>query len=174
LDLSKVPAEWWNTEEGQAFQQLQKIQAGWIEFLRRFDFDCWFTITFREPAQSAMLACDRAVRALRCVTERLKLSGLDAFIVGEGHRHGGAYHAHGMLALHALDEAMAKKVLSVFWKISFDLFGINRFSLIRERDAVRKYVSKYITKAPGDWRIVKLWIEHRRVGRRWMPRAAVK
>jgi hypothetical protein len=78
-----------------------------------------------------------------------------------------------MLGLNALNDEMAKKMLSVFWKISFDIFGINRFSLIREPDAVRKYVSKYITKAPTDWKLATLWVEHRKYGKHHSRHVAV-
>jgi hypothetical protein len=172
LDLSQVPVEWFDSEGGLAYLKRIKLQEAWIGFLKRWDFDSWFTVTFADPTKWSMLAVDRTIRVLRLVTKRLNLSGLESFVVAEPHQNG-SYHAHGMLALHALNEEMAKKMLSVFWKISFDIYGFNRFQLMRNGDAVRTYVTKYITKSPTDWQIATLWIRHRKFGNHHSRRVVV-
>lgn len=149
-----MPAAWFQTDAGSSYLQAEKLQTSWIEFLERFKFDCWFTLTFRVPSASAGLAIDRASRLIAKVSRRLRIMGLLAFVVAERHSNG-TYHCHGLLRLGALSDEVIRMVLTVFWEIAFDMFGRNSFALVRDSCAVRTYVSKYLTKRPADYRFVQ-------------------
>jgi hypothetical protein len=99
-----------------------------------------------------MLAVDRAVRLIHLVAKRTKLH-IRAFVIAEQHRSG-TFHSHGLLGLDGLTQDLERMILSYFWKIGIDLFGRNSFALVKDSDAVRTYVSKYITKHPADYRFV--------------------
>jgi len=156
VNLGDVPPEWWVTDEGRAWRKKQEIQVAWAGFLERFNFDTWFTLTYREPAQSAILAVDRAVRLVKTVCKRLKIS-VAVFIVAEQHRNG-SYHCHGLMRLDALPGHLAANVLTAFWSIALDLFGRNSFAGVKDSTAVRTYVSKYLTKQPADWRLMNVQV----------------
>jgi hypothetical protein len=155
--LEQVPAEWLASEESRAFRERIALQNAWTSFLAKFKFDCWFTLTYRNPAQSSILAIDRAARLINLVVKRTKLH-IAAFIVAEQHRSG-TFHCHGLMRLGALSAEIERMILHYFWQVGFDLFGRNSFAMVRDSDAVRIYVSKYLTKRPADHRFVGCQIE---------------
>jgi hypothetical protein len=152
--LEQSPAEWLASEESRAFRERIELQTAWAAFLGKFKFDCWFTLTYRNPAQSGILAIDRAVRLINLVVKRTKLH-IAAFVVAEQHRSG-TYHCHGLMRLGALSVEIERTILRYFWQVGFDLFGRNSFAMVRDSDAVRIYVSKYLTKKPADHRFVNI------------------
>lgn len=124
-----------------------ELQRAWIQFLSRFNFNVYFTLTFRFSAPSADCAISRTIRFLRAVSKSYRVD-IFSFIVAEQHRSG-TYHTHGMLVLDAL--LLEREVLRGIWSLAYSLYGINRFSLISRHDAVVRYVSKYITKRVTDF-----------------------
>lgn len=132
----------------------QTVQEGWSEFFSRFGFDCFFTLTFREPSFSAECACDRAERLLRKFFKH-RHQKLDAFVVAEQHLNG-SYHAHGLLRLGALGREQSIELLRGLWTLGFNTYGRCRFDLIRNQEAVRLYISKYLTKRIADYRLIGL------------------
>lgn len=149
-----VSESWFFSDEGLGFLKRQELQTEWIAFLSRFGFDAWFTVTYKTPAASSILAIDRTQRVLRKAFKQIK-TPLDAFIVSEQHRDG-TYHSHGMLKLGALSAEMERQLLRYLWDCTFhdSVCGRNSFSIIRESDAVRRYVSKYLVKRPADFRFL--------------------
>lgn len=155
LIQSVSQVDWWFSEDGQGFLKRQQLRQEWVNFLERFGFDVWFTVTFKDSANSAGLAIDRTVRLLRRACKGVKIE-CDAFIVAEEHNLGGTYHTHGMMRLGALNSQFEDIFLRYFWQVTFELYGRNRFSRIECDSAVGYYVAKYITKRFSDteWLIV--------------------
>jgi hypothetical protein len=130
------------------------LQEGWSSFLSRFGFDCFFTLTFRNPAWSAECAVDRACRLLRKFFKHRHMK-LDAFVVAEQHLNG-CYHVHGMLRLGALSDDQGVQLLRGLWTLGFNTYGRCQFDLIRSSESVRLYISKYLTKRVADYRLLGL------------------
>lgn len=130
----------------------RELVSAWSEFLNRFEYDCFFTLTYREPAQSAMLAIDRASRLLGKFYDNLDRP-LNAFVVAEQHRNG-SYHAHGLLELKGLDREADVMLCRALWQAGYDKFGLCRFELVRDGGQVRNYVSKYLVKRVADHRFI--------------------
>jgi hypothetical protein len=153
--IEQVSPTWWYSEEGQRFLEKQQLRQEWASFLGRFHFDVWFTLTFKNPANSGGLAIARTARLLRKAFKGVGIEGDNlAFVVAEEHRLGGMYHTHGMMRLDALDKQFEDTFLRYFHRVAFELYGRNRFSRIACNDSVRYYVSKYITKRVADWLII--------------------
>jgi hypothetical protein len=150
--LEQVDPAWLATDEGRMWLAKIDLAKAWVAFLGKFKFDCWFTLTFRNPAQSSILAIDRAVRLVNLVVKRTKIK-VSAFIVAEQHRSG-TFHCHGLMRLGALSAEIERMILHYFWQIGLEMFGRNSFAMVRDSDAVRIYVSKYLTKKPADHRFV--------------------
>ena len=148
--LKNVPAQWWGSDEGMAYIKHRELQNAWAYFLEKFSFDCWFTLTFKKPAQSGILAIDRTIRLIETVSKKAKIK-VSAFVVAEAHKNG-TYHAHGLMRLGALSVELERMLLKMFWEIGVDLYGRNSLALVRDSAAVRVYVSKYLTKQPADHR----------------------
>lgn len=148
--LKDVPATWWSTDEGLGYIKHRELQSSWASFLEKFSFDCWFTLTFKKPAQSGILAIDRTIRLIETVSKKAKIN-VSAFVVAEAHKNG-SYHSHGLMRIGALTAELERIILKIFWEIGVDMFGRNSFALVRDSAAVRVYVSKYLTKQPADHR----------------------
>lgn len=157
IDLSAVPADWWTTEDGYAYKRGEELRSAWVTFLGKYAFDSWFTLTYRNPAQSSILAIDRAAKLVIRVCKHLKLN-LGAFIVAESHRNG-SYHCHGLMRLGAASKEMDAMILRTFWQIGFNMYGRCSFDLVRDPDAVTQYVSKYLTKGFTDHRFLNVRAE---------------
>ncbi len=135
------------------WEEKERVQAGWREFLGRYSWDCFFTMTYRDPARSDMNATGRAERLLTKEFGNLG-KNLRAFIVAEAHRSG-MYHAHGLLIL-GLEGDWARMMRSELWHAAKAKYGLCRFDMVRDPDAVNTYLTKYMTKAPSDWRLIGL------------------
>ena len=98
---------------------------------------------------------DRACKLLRKVSKKLgtKIGG---FIVAEEHRNG-TFHVHGLMRLGALSNDTSKDMLREFWAMGLELYGRNSFALVKDSEAVRKYVAKYLIKGPADHRFINIW-----------------
>jgi len=153
--IEQVSPDWWLTEEGQSFLRKQRLQQEWVNFLERFGFDVWFTLTFRDPVYSGGQAIRRTVRMLCQAFRGVGIKGRNlAFIVAGEHSLGGTYYTHGMMRLDMLPSASEDNFLRYFWRVAFELYGRNRFSRIECDSAVRYYVSKYIMREVADWLII--------------------
>ena len=150
--IAKVPPEWWTSAEGYAFLRKQASKKSWAEMLLQMGFDAWFTLTFRDPASSAILALDRTTRLMK---KAHKAIGIDcnAFVVAEQHQNG-TYHAHGLLRIGALTKEFEQEFLRHFWQVAFEAYGRNSFTRIVNQDAVTLYVAKYVTKDMADHRFI--------------------
>lgn len=141
-------------DPGRSWQQDEAIQSAWGHFLEPMGFDGWFTLTYRQPANSSILAIDRAQRVLKNYFKGLKRRPV-AFIVAEEHTDPSrGYHAHGLVRLGALDDGQAAMMCHGLWQESLKTFGLNRFEIIRDGQAVRAYVAKYLTKRIADHRFI--------------------
>lgn len=153
-----VDPGWWETEPGQAWLRCQKGRDQWMEFLKSFDFDTWFTVTVDPkkyaPWQSGIQALSAVERSLKEVCKSLNIP-CDAFVVSEEFKSG-LYHVHGMLRIRAFNVDLHKMALSVFWRAFFNRHGRNSFETMRDGEHVGSYVSKYLTKTRNevDWRII--------------------
>lgn len=134
------------------WQQRQDLKESWAKFLERFEFDCFFTLTYRAPATSAILSIDRASRLLGKFYDSLKIP-LQSFIVAEQHESG-TYHAHGLLRLGTLNKENQVLLCRALWKAGWQKYGRCSFELIRSSEDVRAYVGKYLTKRVADHRFV--------------------
>ena len=150
--LELVPPDWWATEEGCTFLKSRELKQSWAEFLGKFGFDVWFTLTFRDGASSATLAVDRTARLLKRACKSIKME-CNAFIVAEQHING-TYHSHGLMRLGALTEEYESDFLRHFWQVAFEMYGRNSFTRIGDVDAVGSYVAKYLTKELADYRFI--------------------
>jgi len=150
--IEKVDPAWWDSEEGKKFLNRDACIDAWISTLEKFQFDCFFTLTYKEPAESSMLAIDRASRLLTKNFKKLKIP-LSAFVAAEPHRSG-LYHCHGLLKLGALGDLQKKLILTDLWKVGYEMFGRCSFEVIEDAERVRAYVSKYLLKSNCDWRFV--------------------
>lgn len=148
----QVPASWWSSDEGAVFLRQEKLIDAWVELLGRFEYDCFFTLTFRNPATSSILAIDRASRLLTKFFKSIH-HPLRSFVVAEQHQSG-LYHVHGLLHLGALSSLHAEQILTALWKAGFDRFGRCSFELVQDPSRVRSYVSKYLIKKVCDHRFV--------------------
>jgi len=150
--LEKVDPAWWASDDGMRFKMRDEMIDSWVELLDKKKFDCFFTLTFREPASGSILAIDRGQRLLRYYFKSLKFP-LDAFIVAEQHKSG-LYHVHGLLKIPRMMETNVDMFLTGLWKIGYEKFGRCSFQKIVDPERVRKYVAKYLLKDGGDWRFV--------------------
>lgn len=149
---AEVPADWWASEDGQRFLNKEHLIEEWVEFLDGFGYDCFFTLTFREPASSSILAIDRAAKLLSKFGKSIHFY-FSAFIVAEQHKSG-MYHVHGLLRLGALDSSHTELMLEGLWRAGFEKFGRCSFQLVKDGGRVRAYVSKYLVKKVCDHRFV--------------------
>lgn len=134
------------------WEQKEELRAGWNQFLAGQGFDCFFTTTFREPANSAGLAIDRTKRLL---TNFYKPIGgnVHAFIVAEEHKSG-SFHCHGLMRLGAQGDDIQFAMRKALWESAHQKYGRARFEPVNDADAVRGYVSKYLTKRVCDYAVV--------------------
>src|SRR5574337_1003805 len=83
-------------------QNSDQVRAGRVEFLERFEFNTWGTITFREPRFSARGALRAAIYAVRKVCPRVQSGRTAAFVVAEQHESG-AWHVHLLMRVDVED-----------------------------------------------------------------------
>jgi len=150
--LEKVPSDWWASDDGARFKKQDQMIDSWVSMLDEKKYDCFFTLTYREPASSSILAIDRGQRLLRRYFKSLKFR-LDAFVVAEQHKSG-LYHCHGLLKIPLTNETNVDLFLTGLWKIGYEKFGRCSFQKIVDPERVRKYIAKYLLKDGGDWRFV--------------------
>jgi len=150
--IEKVDPAWWDSDEGKKFLHRDLCIDSWIAKLNEFQFDCFFTLTYKEPADSSILAIDRAARMLTKNFKKLKIP-LCAFVAAEPHRSG-LYHCHGLLKLGGLCDWQKKLILTDLWKVGYEMYGRCSFEVIEDAERVRAYVSKYLLKSECDWRFV--------------------
>lgn len=130
----------------------ERFKLGWREMISRYGFDCFFTLTFKYPAQSPELAIDRAKSLL---TEFYNSAGgtVAAFVVAEEHKLG-TYHAHGLLRLGVSNPYTKALYCDALWSLAKLRCGLSRFEVIRELDKCESYITKYILKDIADYRWV--------------------
>jgi hypothetical protein len=124
-----------------------ELEHGWAEFLQEQGYDCFFTVTFRDPAHSPEAAIWRAktflIRYFEGRCERVK-----AFIVAEPHELG-FYHVHGLLDSHGSFELRRS-----LWSHCFNRHGRCRFEPFESSEAVAVYVMKYCVKQSSSWEMI--------------------
>jgi hypothetical protein len=136
----------------------EAVRSGWLEFLGRYFFNVFFTITFMNPASSSILALDRATKVLTKFHDSID-QGLLGFVVAEQHQSG-LYHVHGLLQLQCFDEASTIAMCQALERVTLKAWGRCRFELIKDVGHVQGYVSKYLSKSVCE-------VDFRCVGKRW-------
>ena len=155
MRLSKV-INWLSVSEdlpaGSTWSEIELGKQGWIVFLERFNFDAWGTVTYRVPTRSAGTAIRRAVRTLRKFYRGIGVRKIRAFIVAEPHESG-CYHAHLLFKCGAPagDELRRRELLKAIFDFVRVELGRCSFEGVRDQQAVRAYVGKYLIKRSAEW-----------------------
>lgn len=136
------------------WDEREKLRAGWNQFLGGQGFDCFWTMTYKEPANSAGLAIDRSKRLLTNFYKSIsKGAQVHAFIVAEQHLSG-SYHVHGLMRLGVQGDDIQFAMRKGLWAAAHKKYGRARFEPVNDADAVRGYVCKYLTKRVCDYAVV--------------------
>lgn len=130
-----------------SWEQREALLAGWSEFLGRFGFDCFATLTFKVPAATGQTALRRGIKFLRTFYKPLKRKPF-AFLCAEPHQSG-SYHVHGLIRLESLDEQHGYLMRQGMWEQAHKQYGRARFEPVYSADAVERYIAKYLVKGDG-------------------------
>jgi len=122
------------------------LKEGWSEFLDRYVWDGFVTVTFREPRlpHHADSTLNEVAKVLRRHTNR------HFFLGGELHVNR-TLHVHGLLQLPARDPAVKRIQGTDLWRELFERFGRSQVSAVQANEAVSIYVSKYCVKDLNSW-----------------------
>ena len=118
------------------------LDEGWREFLSRFPWSHFLTISFREPQRAG-----KAMSVLSAVSKTIGRGWAPwhLFLATEPHRTG-LLHLHGLMVERDAD--MNRRAL---WQVLFTRYGISRVDSIESIGGVTGYVIKYVTKGIGEW-----------------------
>lgn len=124
----------------------QALKEGWFEFLDRYKWDAFLTVTYREPRlpRHADASLNAIAKVVRRHTHR------HFFLGGELHISR-ALHVHGLLQLPARDPAAKRVQGTDLWRELFERFGRSQVSAVQANEAVSIYVSKYCVKDLNSW-----------------------
>lgn len=128
------------------------VVVGWESWLRLQGFDCFFTVTFREPQSSAKAAIRKVSRVLSKFYDSMG-GEVAAFLAAEPHVSG-VYHVHGLMRLGVSAAEFQAVYLQSLWKAAFDACGRSSFELIRDLDKSLGYVVKYCLKDGREYALV--------------------
>jgi len=123
---------------------MTELQEAWIAFLRRWDWQIFYTQTFEDQPKYAILAIDRARRVFEVLRVRYKMDKLFVFACAEQHKSG-AYHVHG-LALGEPNILKLQGSLKFLWLYGREYYGMCRYESLKKVGGVIGYVGKYLTK----------------------------
>jgi len=122
------------------------LKEAWSEFLDRYNWDAFVTVTYREPRLPHH--ADSSLREIGKVIRRH--THRHYFLGGELHVNR-SLHVHGLLQLPARDPAWKRAQGSSLWKELFERFGRSQVSPVQANEAVSTYVSKYCVKDLNSW-----------------------
>lgn len=115
--------------------ELAQVRLQLSEFLSRYDWDYFFTVTCRVERHDALAL-------LRDVSNELPNSfNSRAFIVIEPHKTSTGLHAHGIYGCE-----FPKPDLTWQWRAFFHRFGRSKVERINSKAEVYWYLSKYLAK----------------------------
>ena len=122
------------------------LKEAWVEFLSRWRWDAFLTITYREPRQPhhAQASLNAIAKVIRRHTHRR------VFLGGELHISR-ALHVHGLLQFPGHDPSFYRAAGSALWSELFERFGRSQVSPVQAQEAVSTYVTKYSVKDLTEW-----------------------
>ena len=123
-----------------------EVQDGWSTYLKRWTWNYFVTVTFKEPRLPHK--ADRTLRAIAGVIKQRSDGNL--FIGTELHLNR-TLHVHGLFSPKGSTDDIQKHTAHLVWRDLYDKFGRSQGRPVRYSEAVSHYVSKYVTKELTEW-----------------------
>jgi len=125
----------------------QTTKEAWGEYLDRYRWDYFITVTFRFPRQPHH--ADSTIREVGKVIEE-HTNG--RYFLGTELHVNRTLHVHGLLqAPHGADDPTARMVADTIWRVFLRRFGRSQVRRVQLNEAVSAYVSKYVVKGFTSW-----------------------
>jgi hypothetical protein len=120
----------------------RKVRAGWVEFLKRFNWSLFCTLTFKYPVKT-MWGAEHLVREFAERTTKHELNSISYCFFLETF-HSGDWHCHGLIRnLNEFHRSSAS--VWAYWKATNG--GRCQFSELRGTGEAFGYMVKYLTKS---------------------------
>lgn len=126
-----------------------EIKAAFAEWLGRYHWDYFLTVTFREP-----LPPHRGQNVLNSIARTIKrVAGEPRMLFLGMEQHTSSFlHCHGLYMRKMGNGGLI--YAHQLWKPLFDTYGYSRVEEVRSQSDAAKYVTKYCVKALADYLIV--------------------
>jgi len=129
---------------------VNEVQDGFSEFLQRWRWDYFLTVSFRTPRQPF-----HALSTLQQVARVIKKRSNGRFFIGTELHLNRTLHVHGLYQSPTTPDGptwVSGTVMAQYlWQDFFGLFGRSQVRKVRSREAVSSYCSKYVTKELTEW-----------------------
>ena len=125
-------------------REIESKRGSWTrqcyaEFLKKYYWDDFFTVTFREPRKEPYYAA-------RNVWNQLKEYNVAMAFMGVEPHQSGDLHVHGIMSGNGPGWKPEIKLPWEIWEGLFKKFGRNKVEMCNTLEAVTGYCSKYILK----------------------------
>ncbi len=123
-----------------------EVQDGFAEFLQRWRWDYFLTVSFRTPRQPF-----HALSTLSEVARVIRARSAGRFFIGTELHLNRTLHVHGLFQSASVSDANAKSIAGLLFRDFLARFGRSQVRAVRSREAVSNYCSKYVTKELTEW-----------------------
>lgn len=127
----------------------EPLNEAWGEFLGRYKWDYFLTITFRESrhphhAQSTLSQIGKIIEGL----------SRGRYFLGSELHFNRTLHVHGLFTpLGRSDTPAARTTANVLWGFFLADFGRSQVRRVQKNEAVSHYCSKYASKELTEWKL---------------------
>lgn len=119
---------------------MELIRQAYADFLTNYNWDYFFTATFRSPRREPYYAMKSVWSEVRRHGAMRSFMGVEPFLSGD-------LHIHGLLAGWSTDTpALGIDLPWEIWKALYTRFGRNKVEMCNSRERVTSYCAKYILK----------------------------
>jgi len=123
-----------------------EVRDGFAEFLQRWRWDYFITVSFRTPRQPF-----HALSTVSEVARVIKARSDGRFFLGTELHLNRTLHVHGLFQSTAVSNVARGVTAQYLWQDFFEAFGRSQVRKVRSREAVSNYCSKYVTKELTEW-----------------------
>lgn len=126
-----------------------ELRHEWADWLARYTWDYFLTVTFREP-----LPRHRGASVLNSIakTVRRTVGNMDMLFLGMEMHASRFLHCHGLYKRRM--DGYGLTPASVLWRELFKTYGYSRVEVIRDPKDAASYVTKYCVKGLAEYLII--------------------